>query len=102
MSFFLYLAVCSLVTYAVRVLPFILVKKKITNRFVLSFLHYIPNAILAVMTIPAIFSATGNTISAVAGLLGGLILAYLDQGLLVVAIGASGTVFVVELLLSIL
>ena len=38
----------------------VLVEGKIKNRFVLSFLHYIPYAVLSVMTVPAIFYATGE------------------------------------------
>ena len=37
-NFFLYLAVMAGVTYLVRMLPLVLVRRKIENRFVLSFL----------------------------------------------------------------
>ena len=49
------------VTYLVRMLPLVLVKKKIENRFInLLFLYYVPYAVLAVMTVPAIFSSTAS------------------------------------------
>ena len=57
-NFWVYLAVMALVTYLIRMLPLVLIKKEIKNRFLLSFLHYMPCAVLAVMTIPAIFSST--------------------------------------------
>ena len=41
-KFLPYLVACALVTYLVRMLPMVLVRKKIENRFVLSFLHYVP------------------------------------------------------------
>ena len=63
-DFFIYLAVMAGVTYLVRAVPLILVKKPIKNRFLLSFLHYIPYAVLAAMTVPAIFYATDYFISA--------------------------------------
>ena len=40
-EFWIYLFVMAGVTYLVRTLPLLLVKNKIKNRFVLSFLHYI-------------------------------------------------------------
>lgn len=55
-QFFSGLAVMAGVTYLVRMLPLVLVKKKIENRFINSFLYYVPYAVLAVMTVPAIFS----------------------------------------------
>ena len=62
-EFFIYLAVMAGVTYLVRAIPLLLVKKPIKNKFLLSFLHYIPYAVLAAMTVPAIFYATDYFIS---------------------------------------
>jgi len=56
-NFFLYLAVMAGVTYLIRMLPLVLMRRKLQNRFLLSFLYYIPYAVLSVMTIPAIFYA---------------------------------------------
>jgi len=69
--FFKYVAVMALVTYFLRALPFVLVKKKITNVYIRSFLEYIPYGVLAAMTFPAVFSATGSSLSAVAGVVVG-------------------------------
>lgn len=87
-SFWLYLLVMAGVTYLVRMLPLVLIKKKITNRFVLSFLYYIPYAVLSVMTVPAALYATGNMITAVVGLAVALVLAWYRKSLLTVAVGA--------------
>lgn len=87
-GFWLYLLVMAGVTYLVRMLPLVLVKRKITNRFILSFLHYVPYAVLTVMTVPAALYATGSEITAAAALLAALVLAWRRQSLLVVAAGA--------------
>ena len=98
-SFLPYLAVMALVTYAVRVIPLVLVKKKIENTFILSFLHYMPYAVLSVMTVPAVFYATGNVYSAVVGVVVALVLAFFKRSLLLVAASASAAVLVAELVI---
>ena len=77
-------------------IPFVLVRKKIKNRFILSFLHYIPYAVLSVMTIPAIFMSTSSVFSASAGFIVAVVLAYSGGSLLKVAALSSLTVFIVE------
>ncbi len=94
--FWLYLLVCAGVTYLIRMLPLVLMKKKIQNRFLLSFLYYMPYAVLSVMTIPAIFSSTANTVSAACGFLMALILAYLEKSLVTVAAFSCVAVFIAE------
>ena len=86
--------VMAVVTYLIRVLPMAIFRKKIKNRFIQSFLSY---SVLAAMTFPAIFSATGTLPSACAGTVMAVGLAYFDQGLLKVAVGASAAVFLVQL-----
>ena len=95
--FWVYLAVTAGVTYLVRALPLVLVKGKIRNRFILSFLHYIPYAVLSVMTVPAIFSATGDLPSAVIGFAVAVILSFCNCSLLTVAASACGAVLLVQL-----
>lgn len=98
MKFFVYLLVTAGVTYLVRALPLVLVKGKIKNRFVLSFLHYIPYAVLSVMTVPAIFYATGDLLSASVGFAVAVVLAFFGKSLLTVAAAACGAVLAVQLL----
>ena len=99
MNFYLYLLVTAGTTYLVRMLPLVLMKGKIRSRFLLSFLHYIPYAVLSVMTIPAIFSATGNVRTAAAGFAVALVLAWRGKSLLTVAAAACAAVLMAELLL---
>lgn len=97
LRFFLYLAVMAGVTYLVRMLPLVFVRKKIESRFIRSFLYYIPYAVLSVMTIPGIFYATGSMWSAIAGTVVAIALAYFGRSLITVAAGSAVTVFIVEL-----
>jgi len=96
-----YIAVMAGTTYLIRALPMLLVRKKIKNRFVQSFLYYVPYAVLAAMTVPAILESTASAVSATAGLLVAVLLSYLGAGLLPVALAACGAVFCVEWLLGI-
>ena len=84
------------ITYVVRMLPLTLFRKKIQNRFVRSFLAYVPYAVLAAMTFPAILESTSSIWSALAGLAVALILAWKNRSLLTVALGAVATVLIVE------
>ena len=81
------------VSLLVRVLPLTLIRRKITNRFLRSFLYYVPYATLAVMTFPAIIDAAGNPVAALA--VGG-VLAWLRAGLFPVALASCVTVFLTE------
>ena len=96
--FIIYLLAMAGVTYLIRMLPLVLIKKKIENKFSLSFLHYIPYAVLTVMTIPAIFSSTAHIISAVFGFAAALIVAWRGKSLPVVAAVACGAVLIYELI----
>ncbi len=97
-NFWAYVLVMFAVTYAVRVIPFLIFRKKIENRFVRSFLYYIPYTVLGAMTFPAVFYATNSFLTAVAGVIVALILAYRGKGLFEVAVFASLTAFLVALL----
>lgn len=92
------IAVMALTTYLIRVTPMVVFRRKINNRFVKSFLYYVPYTVLAAMTFPAIFSSTGTYISAIAGCVVAVILAFFKRGLVIVALGAAATVFIVQLL----
>ncbi len=99
LSFGVYLAIMAGVTYLVRMLPLVLIKQKITNRFLLSFLHYIPYAVLTVMTVPACLYATGHMASAMVGFIAALLLAWYNKGLPVVAAAACGGALLTDLLM---
>ena len=96
-SILLAILVMAGVTYLIRVLPLVLIRREIKNRTVRSFLHYVPYVTLSVMTVPAIFTATAVIWSALAGFLVAVVLSLLRCKLPVVAAAACAAVFVVEL-----
>ena len=99
-EFLMYLAVMAGVTYLIRLIPLLLVKKQIKDRFIISFLHYIPYAVLSVMTVPACFMATGHIATAAIGFAVAAALAFCNRSLVTVAAGASGAVLVAELVIT--
>lgn len=86
------------VTYLVRMLPFVLFRKKIKNKFVKSFFAYIPYAVLGAMTFPAIIYSTGNMASSIAGLIVALVLSFYEKGLLIVALFSCFAVILFNLI----
>ena len=90
--------VMAVITYIPRVTPMILVKKKLKSRFCARS-YYVPYAALGAMTFPAILYSTGNIWSALAGMIVALVLAFLERGLLEVAIGAIAAVYIVQCLI---
>ena len=67
------------VSLAVRALPLTLIRKQIRNRFIRSFLYYVPYVTLAVMTFPAMIDAARHPLAGAAA-------AWLGAGLFPVAI----------------
>ena len=92
-----YILVMAVTTYLIRVLPLTLIRKPIKNKFIRSFLFYVPYVTLSVMTFPSIITATSSIYSGAAGFLAALVLAFCGAGLLKVAVGACGIVFLLEL-----
>ena len=96
-NIWLAIAVMALVTYCIRVLPLTLIRREIKNRFIRSFLYYVPYVTLAVMTFPAILGATDSLWSGLAALVAGVIVAYLTGNLFLVSVLCCAVVFLVEL-----
>ncbi|MBR6223286.1 MAG: AzlD domain-containing protein [Lachnospiraceae bacterium] len=97
-QFFIYLFLMAGITYLIRVLPFALITEKIESKRIKSFLYYIPYAVLAAMTIPAVLYATKSMISAALGLLVAVALALKDKSLTFVAVASCLVVFLAELI----
>ncbi len=93
MSIVLYIIVMAGVTYLIRMIPFAFFRKKISSAFLRSFLFYIPYAVLAAMTFPAIFYSTGKPVTAAVGTAVALGLAYFRLPLIAVALAASLAAF---------
>ena len=99
-SFFLYLLIMAGSTYLIRAIPFAAMRKKIKNTFIRSFLYYIPYTVLSAMTFPAALFATGNIYAAASGLVVAVILAIKGKGLTVVAVAATITVLLAEIIMT--
>ena len=98
-KFLPYLLVMAGVTYLIRMLPLTVFRTEIKSRFVMSFLHYVPYAVLGAMTIPDVLYSTGNIGTALVGLAVAVALAWRGKGLLTVAIAACVAVAAAQLVL---
>lgn len=98
-SLIIYILIMILTTNLIRVLPLTLIRKKITNRFLQSFLYYVPYVTLAVMTFPAIIDATNSPVAGAVALIAGIVAAWFGLGLFPVSVICCVIVFVFELFL---
>ena len=97
-SNFVYILLIAATTNLLRVLPSLIIKKSIQNRFLKSFLYYIPYVTLAVMTVPSIIEATASPLIGVLSLLGGIIAAWCGMGLFYVAAICCAIVFTAQVI----
>ena len=95
----IYIGVMAVVSYLIRVMPLLLMRKQIKNTFIKSFLYYVPYVTLSVMTFPAIMDATASPYAGVAALIIGIVMAYCKRSLLQVAVTCCAVVFLLELFL---
>ena len=99
MSIIIYIAVMAGVTYLIRMIPFTAFRKQIKSRFIKSILYYLPYAVLAAMTVPAIFYSTGNIKSAVVGTVVAIVVAFFEKPLLIVALAAAASGLIADLII---
>jgi branched-subunit amino acid transport protein len=86
--------VMGAVTVAIRLLPLTLIRKPLKNRFLLSFLHYVPYVTLAVMTFPAIVESCETPLAGLAALAVGAYAAWQGANMVSVAAICSITAFI--------
>ena len=89
----------AVVTYLIRVVPLLVLRKPIKSRFFRSFLYYAPYVTLSVLTFPAILYSTGSFVSALAGSVVALISAFLHLGLPITAAAGCVTALILQLVL---
>lgn len=94
--------VMAAVSYLPRVLPVLIFRKKIENKFVLSFLKYMPYGVLSAMIFPAVFTSCASLVSSIVGCVTALILSFRKMGLLPVALISAAAVFVTERIVAFL
>ena len=98
-NIWLYILVMVGVSYLIRAVPLVLIRREITNKTIRSFLYYVPYVTLSVMTFPAILEATQSPWSGLAALVVGILMAWWGRSLFQVAVGSCLVVLVAELFL---
>ena len=92
-------AIMAITTYVIRMLPFVLFRKKITNIYVKSFMEYVPCVVLSCMTFPAIFTCTQNQTASMIGSIVAILLGLKSRSLVEVAIISVLVVLTVSLII---
>lgn len=100
MSAYVYIIGMCLITAAIRILPLLILRRPIRNRFLRSFFYYVPFVTLSVMTFPAIVMATSNPVAGVAALVAGIILAWVGANMITVSAACCVLVFILELIIK--
>lgn len=95
-NIYMYILVAAAVSFLIRVLPLTLIRKKIKNRFIRSFLYYVPYVTLAVMTFPAIITAPQIPLAGILALIVGAAAAWKGVGMAGIAALCCAVVFVCE------
>ena len=95
----IYIAVAAITTLLIRLIPITIFRKPIKNKFVRSFLYYVPYITLAVMTFPAIVEATEQPLAGALAMVFGIVLAWIGWGLPAVAASCCVIVLIVEFLM---
>ena len=97
MNPYVYILGMWLITAIIRVLPLLVFRRPIKNRFLRSFFYYVPYVTLAVMTFPAIVHATASPVAGAAALIAGIVLAWRGANMITVSAACCVVVFVLEL-----
>ncbi len=97
-SIWIYLLAMIVVTNLIRIIPVTLIRKRIENQFIRSFLFYVPYVTLAVMTFPAIIETTGSPLAGAAAFVIGIAGAWFGLGLIWEALLCCSVVLLTELL----
>lgn len=99
MNIYIHIFLMAFVTWLIRLIPLLVLRKPVTNRFLKSFLYYAPYITLAVMTFPSVLDSTGNRLTALLGALFALIWSLFSDSFAVAAFGSCIVVYVAQLIL---
>ena len=99
MSAYVYILGMCLITAVIRILPLLVLRRPIQNRFLRSFFYYVPYVTLSVMTFPAIVNATASPVAGAAALVAGIVLAWIGANMITVSAVCCVVVFVLELII---
>ncbi|MCI9075534.1 MAG: AzlD domain-containing protein [Dorea sp.] len=95
-NIYLYILTAAAVSCLIRILPLTLIRGKIKNPFIRSFLYYVPYVTLAVMTFPAIITAPQIPLAGILALLIGIAAAWKGVNMIGIAILCCAVVFICE------
>lgn len=98
-NIYLYIIVAATVSGLIRILPLTLIRGKIKNQFIRSFLYYVPYVTLAVMTFPAIIAAPQLPLAGILALIAGVIAAWRGMNMMGIAALCCAIVFICETVL---
>ena len=98
MNPYVYIIGMWFITAIIRILPLLVLRRPIKNRFLRSFFHYVPYVTLAVMTFPAIVNATNSPLAGAAALVAGIVLAWIGANMITVSAACCVVVLVLELI----
>ena len=98
MSAYVYILGMCLITAVIRILPLLVLRRPIQNKFLKSFFYYVPYVTLSVMTFPAIVNATASPVAGAAALVAGIVLAWIGANMITVSAACCAVVFVLELI----
>ena len=97
MNAYVYIIGMWLLTAIIRILPLLILRRPIKNRFLRSFFYYVPYVTLAVMTFPAIVNATASPLAGAVALVAGIILAWIGANMITVSAACCVVVLIREL-----
>lgn len=95
-NIYLYIFVAAAISCMIRVLPLTLIRGKIKNQFIRSFLYYVPYVTLAVMTFPAIITAPQIPFAGILALAAGILAAWKGMNMMGIAALCCAVVFICE------
>ena len=98
MNPYVYIIGMWFITAIIRILPLLVLRRPIKNRFLRSFFHYVPYVTLAVMTFPAIVNATNSPLAGAIALVAGILLAWIGANMITVSAACCVVVLVLELI----
>ncbi len=95
-NIYLYILVAAAVSGLIRILPLTLIRRKIRNPFIRSFLYYVPYVTLAVMNFSPILAAPQAPLAGILALAVGVIAAWKGMKMIGIAVLCCGVVFLCE------
>ena len=97
MNAYVYIIGMWFLTAIIRILPLLILRRPLKNRFLRSFFYYVPYVTLAVMTVPAIVNATASPLAGAVALVAGIILAWIGANMITVSAACCVVVLILEL-----